>query len=195
MGQDQVCRKVSLIVLCWHAVSVANALWKYRAIWLKRSNSVVMSSSVKRVMSSCNVWSMEGATTYGHAPECRVTSGGGSSYCLLISPYRPFLRDYFKRSLTTSEKLIWKYHHPKTKHSLEKSCHTDKNNICGRRRDIATQERNVCDVERENVSWKGNLRIKWLGSTSYPILDIKLPNDTDLPRYEFWPPKVLASIK
>ena len=25
--------------------------------------------------------------------------------------------------------------------------------------------------------------------------DIKRPNDTDLPRYEFWPPKVLASIK
>ena len=54
----------------------------------KKSNSVIRSRSVI-VKNWCNVLSMEGVTVCGHHPECRVTFGRGTSYCLVRSPYRP----------------------------------------------------------------------------------------------------------
>ena len=90
-GRNQVSGKVS--VPCWHATSVANALWKPLVIrW--RSSSVQgheIGEKPDRLASHCN-WSRVRMSFNIREKE--------TSYCWKRSPYRPlkFLNDHFKRS-------------------------------------------------------------------------------------------------
>ena len=80
--QDQVSEGVS--VLCWHAASVANVLWKPRTIRQK----VIFGNKVQ-ISNWCNVLSMEGVTVYGHSPVCPVTFRRGDLILFDTIPYRP----------------------------------------------------------------------------------------------------------
>ena len=98
---------------------------------------------------------MEGVTVCGHHPECRVTFGRGD---LILFGKIPVLtielpKRRFKPFLEISLP-IWA--NPGVSDEL-----WDKNAIRGRRWDVATQERKVCNMEIEIVTFlvKGSVKL------------------------------------
>ena len=86
VGQDQVSGGVS--VLCWHAEPVANVLWKPRTIRykVKFGNNVQISNGQKLVV--CLINGGCHCIRSSSRLSCNIRERG-TSYCLVISPYRP----------------------------------------------------------------------------------------------------------
>ena len=119
----------------------------------------------------CNVLSKEGVTVCGHHPECRVTFGSGDIILLGKIPVPtielPKWRFQTFLDISLPEKLIGKSHRPQNKTFIRGASPGvsdelwDKNVIGGRRWDVATQERKVCNMEIEIVTFidKGNAKL------------------------------------
>ena len=130
----------------------------------KKSNSVIRFRSVM-VKNWCNVLSKEGVTVCGHHPECRVSFGRGGPHIVWWDP-----RTDHRTSLETisnvpwhtpAREAYWKVasHRPKNKTFIIGASPGvsdklwNKNAIGGRRWDVATQERKVCNMEIEIVTF------------------------------------------
>ena len=138
-----------------------NVLWKPP----KFGNKVKIGNKVQfgnRFANWCNAWSIEGVIVYGHVPECHVTFGRGRLHNVWWDPISsiklPQGRFQTFHDISLSEELRWKSCRPKNKTFIRGASPGisyelwDKNTIGWRRRNIATQERKVCDVEVEIVT-------------------------------------------
>ena len=139
-----------------------NVLWKPP----KFGNKVKIGIKVQfgnKFANRCNVWSIEGVIVYGHVPECHVTFGKGDFIMfdeIPISTIKlPEGRFQTFHDISLSEELRWKSRRSYNKTFIRGASPGipyelwDKNTIGWRRWNIATQERKVCDMEVEIVTF------------------------------------------
>ena len=152
MRQDQMSGGIS--VLCRLAASVAmlyDNITKF-GMKVKIDNNVLFGNKFTNL---CTVWYIEGAIVYGHVPECHVTFEIGRLQNVWCDPHidhKTSWRFQTSSDISLSEELIWKSRRPKNTTFIRGASPGipyelwDKNAINWRGWNIATQERNVCDM-------------------------------------------------
>ena len=166
MGQDQVSGGVS--VLFWIAASLQCSMGTSRKLVI-RSKSAIRSSSV---INWCNIWSIEGVAVYGHVQECHVTFVRERDFIMFDDIPISIIKLSEGRfqtfpEISLSEELRWMSRRPKNKTFWTGASPGipyelwDKKIIDWRRSNIATQERIVCNIEVEIVTFvvKGSAQL------------------------------------